>query len=148
MAKKSKLKSLQNKCINLAKEICRVRDNDECQLHKIYPQIGLKCAGYLQADHGVTRACKKYFHDPRNLTWVCGSANQAKHYKNKSADECIRQIVIDREGQEFWDEMNQWNMSKEPFLQYKQIGWLEDWRDKLEQELLDLKCGIELTRDI
>jgi len=108
----------------------------------------LKCAGYLQADHGVTTACKKYKTDPRNLTWVCGSANRAKHYKSKSADECIRQIVIDREGQEFWDEMVAYNMSKVAFIDWGNPVWLEDYRQRLEDALHDLKVGMDIKNDV
>jgi hypothetical protein len=63
---------------------------------------------------------------------VCGSANQAKHYKLKSADECIRAIVIKREGQAFWDEMVAFNMSKEPFKDWGKVWWLEEQVEKLE----------------
>lgn len=142
--KKSIIKRLQNKCLNLAKEICKLRDNNECQLHKHYPSIGLKCAGYLQADHGITRACKKYFTDPRNLTWVCGSSNLAKHRKKKSADECIRKIIVDREGQDFWDEINHWNMSKKSFKEWSNPVWLEEHKKKLEDELIDLEVKVAL----
>lgn len=112
-----------------------MRDKNQCQLHKYYPHIGLECAGYLQADHGITRACKKYFLDPRNLTWVCGSANRAKHFNNKSVDEGIRRIVINREGQMFWDEMVRFNMSKEAFMGWGQVWWLEAQIEKLQKQL-------------
>ncbi len=133
--KKPGNKKLQKQCLDLAKQICKTRDNNECQLHKHYPSIGIECSGYLQADHGVTRACKKYFVDPRNLTWVCGSANRAKYYKHKSVDECIRQIVVNREGQPFWDEMNQFNMSKSGFVEWRKVSWLEVQKSMLEQQL-------------
>jgi len=144
MNKQTIRKRLQNKCLSLAKEICKVRDGNQCQLHKWFPYIHLQCAGYLQADHGITRACKKYFHDPRNLTWVCGSSNRAKHYKLKSADECIRRIIIEREGQEFWDEMVAWNMSKAAFKDYSNVVWLEEQRQAMEEELADLKVGKDM----
>ena len=135
------------KAERLAKEICRVRDNNECQLHKYYPNIGLACSGYLQADHGITRACKKYYLDPRNLTWVCGSANRAKCFKEKSVDEAIRQIVINREGKEFWSEMVQHNMCRGAFAEWGQVWWLQEQIDKLEDELADLKVGQDIRED-
>ena len=138
--KKPTFKSLLKKAERLSKKICELRDG-ACQVHKKFPNIGIGCNGYLQADHGITRACKKYFLDTRNLTWVCGSANRAKHFKNKSVDEAIRQIVIEREGQEFWDEMVAWNMSKEPFKEWGKIWWIQEEIDKLTDQL----AGIELT---
>ena len=145
--KASIVKKLQKKCIDLAKEICKVRDNNECQVHKHYPSIGLWCAGPLQADHCVTRACKKYFHDPRNLTWVCGSANRAKHFKLKSTDECIRQIVIDREGEDFLKEMVKFNMSKTSFTDYGNPVWLDECKQKMEEQLADLKVGKDIKKE-
>jgi len=137
--KKTKNKVLQAECLKLAIEICKARDKGICQLHKYYKNIRLEHAGYMQADHGISRACKKYFVDPRNLTWVCGSANRAKHFKLCSVDEAIRQIVIDREGQEFWDEMVQWNQSEHVFKEWGQVWWLEEQKEKLEKELNLLK---------
>ncbi len=145
--KKPANKKLQKQCLKLAQEICKIRDNNTCQLHKLYPSIGIVCNGPLQADHGVSRACKKYFLDPRNLTWVCGSANRAKHYKLKSTDEAIRQIVIDREGYGFWDTMVKYNMSKTSFTDFNKVWWLEQIKYNLSQELIDLKVGRDMRNE-
>lgn len=123
--KKSYKQQLQDQCLALFKEICLLRDGRFCMVKKHFPAIAVQHAGHIQVDHCVTRANKTYFTDPRNGTVVCGGCNNNKHYKSKSVDRAIDDIVRAREGQTFFDQMIADDKRKADDNKWSNVLWLE-----------------------
>ena len=109
-----------------------MRDGHQCMVQKLFPTLNLTHAGPLQVDHCITRQNKHFFFDHRNGTVVCGSCNRAKHYKQKSVDRAIDNIVKDREGKHF-DYMVRIDQTKEPNHGWKKVWWLEEQLEKLKK---------------
>ena len=126
------VRKLEIECEKLWKEICFLRDGQQCMVQKLYPEIDIFHAGYLQIDHCITRKNKWFFYDYRNGTVVCGTCNRAKHYKQKSIDRAIDDIVRKREGCTWIDYMVEVDQSMKPWIGWTKIWWLEQQRAKLK----------------
>ena len=125
--KKSIKKQLENRCENLWKEVCRLRDG-ECQGPKI--EKNHQCGGCLQVDHCFSRAVKELFLDPRNGTLICQNLHVRKTNKVKGADKWVDEFVRKREGDEWWAYAKRACESKTPYIR----GIIE-----LEQNEINLK---------
>ena len=136
MSKLTKARKLEIQCERLWKETCFERDGDRCMVQKHHPTIDIAHAGPLQVDHCITRKNKHYFFDPRNGTVVCSSCNRAKHYKQKSVDRAIDDIVREREGEEAFGTMVINDQTKKPNHGWKKVWWLEEQLAMLEDSLL------------
>ena len=137
----SRARKLEIKCENLFKDICFLRDGYQCQVQKHYPTIDIHHAGPLQVDHCITRKNKWFFFDPRNGTVVCGSCNRAKHYKQKSIDRAIDNIVRQREGEDAFLRMVSVDQEMKPNPGWKKVWWLEEQLLALEKLLDEQKKG-------
>jgi len=135
MKKLTNMRKLEIKALALFKEICFLRDGTQCMVQKHYPTIDIKHAGYLQVDHCITRKNKWFFYEPRNGTVVCGSCNRAKHYKQKSVDRAIDDIVREREGEEWFGNMVSVDQSMKPNHGWKKVWWLKEVVQDLEKAL-------------
>jgi len=138
--KKSKVEVLKARAEDLWKEICHLRDGEGCQVKKNFPEINIIHNEIYQIDHCLTRANKWYFLDVRNGTKVCSSCNLAKKNDNKSVARAIDEIVIKREGKEFFDEMIKKDQSGSPNLNFSRAWWLEDKIKGLEAQKEWYKC--------
>lgn len=133
-----RVKKLENRCSALWKEICFLRDGRQCQVQKLYPTISIVHKGYLQVDHCITRKNKHFFFEPKNGTVVCGACNRAKHYKQKSIDRAIDEIVEKREGSEWFEYMVGVDRCMKPNVGWKKLWWLQEQVEELEKTLADL----------
>ena len=130
-----KVKKLEKLALELFKEICFERDGRRiCQVQKNYPTIGIHHAGPLQVDHCITRKNKHFFFEPRNGTVVCGACNRAKHYKQKSIDRAIDDIVREREGKKWFEHMVSVDQTMKPNNGWKKVWWLEQTVAELKQK--------------
>jgi len=134
ISKLTKARKLEIQCETLWKEICFLRDGRQCMVQKLYPTIDILHAGALQVDHCITRRNKYFFYDPKNGTVVCGSCNRAKHYKQKSVDRAINEIVQEREGK-YYDKMVEIDQTMQPNHGWKKVWWLEKQHRKLKRVL-------------
>ena len=139
MAKRNKIKTLENKCSKLWKEICFLRDGKMCQVEKHFPFIKITHSSILQVDHCVTRANKHLFYCPDNGTVVCSACNGAKHWDNKSVSRAIDEIVKRREGRARFEAMIKLDQTLGPCLGWKKIWWLEEQLAYLERCRDDLR---------
>jgi len=135
LSKLTRARKLEIECERLWKEICFERDGDRvCQVKKHFPTIGINHAGPLQVDHCITRKNKHFFFDSRNGTVVCGSCNRAKHYKQKSIDRAIDDIVRQREGEEWFLNAVKVDQTMQPNVGWKKVWWLEEQLKILQQK--------------
>ena len=137
ISKLTKARKLEIQCETLWKEICFLRDGRQCMVQKLYPTIDILHAGALQVDHCITRRNKYFFFDHHNGTVVCGSCNRAKHYKQKSVDRAINEIVQERD-EEYYDYMVGVDQTMAPNNGWKKVWWLEEQLEALKAELLRL----------
>lgn len=135
--KKSRAKQLHDQCSKLWKEICFKRDGHQCQVWKRFGnRVEIQHAGPLQVDHCITRSNKLLFYEPRNGTVVCGSCNRAKGFSNKSVHRAIDQIVMEREGLEYFNDMVDLDHKKSANPDFNKVWWLEEKVKELK-EILD-----------
>lgn len=148
-AKEKEYRKLYLKAERLWKEIAFFRDGKQCMVQKHFPEIDIKHAGYLQADHCFSRANKNLFFHPKNGTIVCATCNRAKHYKSKSVDRAIDTIVRVREGEEEFKEMVLTDQRKSICKGWGKIWWIEEVVEELEnyfENLRDQRVGEEITQ--
>lgn len=102
LKKKTKTpKQLKAKYEHPMRDLIIERDGHRCQIAGKYHI----CEGRLVADHRpVSRSHNRYFFDPGNLTCVCSSANFLAQ-NNAAVSTAICEVVIKREGQEYYDNM-------------------------------------------
>ena len=111
--KRDPIKTLKNRCEKLWKEVCRLRDDNECQARYFYgPHV---CDGIIQVDHAFSRTNSKLFFDIRNGTTLCRSFHCMKTNKNMGAEKAVDDFVKNREGSEWWDEATKIVRSKSPY---------------------------------
>lgn len=137
--KEKSARRLYLKAERLWKEYCFLRDGHECQVKKNRPDIAVPHAGPLQIDHFISRQNKHLFFETSNGTVVCGSCNRYKKFKFKSIDRVIDDIVMEREGEEKYNEMVAIDQTKAPNPHWKRIYWLEDVVKDIEGKLERLK---------
>jgi len=132
MSKAKEVKKLEKRAGELWKLVCLERDGQECMVKKHFPEIAIEHNGPLQVDHCITRKNKHLFFEPTNGTVVCASCNRAKHFKQKSIDRAIDDIVKQREGEDHFNFMVAVDQRMEPNLNWGKIEWLEMMIEKLE----------------
>ena len=131
MKKLKSIKSLKNKAERLWKDVCYRRDGKECVVRKNFPEIRIRHTQILQVDHYIGRSNKHLFLEPSNGTVVCNSCNQAKHYNRLGVREAIRQIVINREGQDIVNRMVALAQTQTANADFSKRWWLEGQIEKL-----------------
>lgn len=134
MKKLESIKSLKNRAGKLWKECAFKRDGKSCKVKERFPNLEIFHSNVIQVDHCITRANKHFFFDTRNSLVVCSACNMLKSMQAKSVHRLIDQIVIEREGQDIFDEFKALDMRKSPNVNFSKRWWLEDIIDKLELE--------------
>ena len=128
------VKALKNKAEILWKKVCHKKYGSFCHVKRYYPHIDIVHTETIQIDHCISRANKYFFFDIRNGLPVCDSCNQAKHYKLKSVDRAIEEMVRTRDIQWYKDAV--WlDQSGEANLNCSSIWWLEEKIKDLEEQL-------------
>ena len=149
MIKLLSIKRLQNTALNLWKDICFIRDGRQCQVQKYFPQLKIAHSEVLQVDHAFSRKDKNLFLEVSNGTVVCSSCNRLKHFQFKNIHRLIDQIVISREGQSKFNEMQRINESGQPNIGWSKRYWLEEKIRQLKNEELrqeeENKSPLEFT---
>lgn len=112
MKKRDPIKTLKNKCESLWKEVCRLRDGEECQARHFYPHA---CTPVLQVDHCFSRMNSKIFFDIRNGTTLCKGFHTMKSYRVNGAEKAVDEFVKNREGLTWWEEATKIVRSKTPY---------------------------------
>ena len=131
------VKALKTKAERLWKEVCHKLYGSYCHVKRHYPHIDIAHTDTIQIDHCISRANKYFFFDIRNGLPVCDSCNQAKHYKLKSVDRAIEEMVKNRDPK--WYEIAVWlDQSGEANLNFSKICWLEEQIKDLEEQLNDI----------
>ena len=131
---------LKKKAESLWKEIAYLRFGRVCWVRRNYPQIRIAHTDIIQIDHFISRSNKHLFLDPRNALPVCSSCNRAKHYRQKSVDKAIENMIREREGHEVVDQMIALDMTKTANRDFSKRWYLEEriselqaYKEKLEQ---------------
>ena len=137
--KQTPTKKLQDKCEDLWKEYCYLRDGRKCQVKEHFPKYPLSHSKTMQVDHCFTRTNKHLFVDTRNGTCVCSSCNFQKNWDKKSVGRLIDEIVIKREGQAVFDEMKAIDLKGSPNPDWKNHVWLEQKAIELTLKWAELK---------
>lgn len=122
-------KVLQNKCENLWKEVCWLRDGKRCMVEKLHPKIPLRHTKVMQVDHCFPRSCKQLFFYPPNGTPVCSGCN---HPWNRKARLLIQRIVKEREGVRDYKRMEEVYLRLSGYPNFSKVWWLEDTIKQLE----------------
>ena len=135
VSKAKYIKQLHARASELWKLVCHARDGRHiCMVKKFFPNIAIEHNGPLQVDHCITRGNHHLFYDTKNGTVVCSSCNRAKHFKQKSIDRAIDDIVKKREGK-YFDYMVKLDQSMTANVNWNKIWWLEEVIRGLEEEL-------------
>ena len=136
--KRNPVKTLQNKCERIWKDICYLKYGRFCHVKKFHPYIRLAHTTTIQIDHCITRANKHFFLDIWNGLPVCNSCNRAKSFKQKSVDIAIDEMVRKR-NPEWYENAIRIDQTMKPNLHFSKIWWLEEKKLELEKELNKLK---------
>lgn len=145
--RRSKVKTLQKKCEKLFREIVLERDGYECQVKKYFPFLRISHDNILQVDHCISRKNKWYFLDPRNGTCVCRTCNMAKSLDIKSVSRAIDEIVVRREGVEWFQQAVAEDQTLAPNINWSKVWWLEEQLERLQDELKRVK-RIKRVKDL
>lgn len=137
-------KKLKKKASQLWKDYCALRDGKKCMVEQYFPEHNRKHTQVYQADHCFSRAVKALFFHPSNSTMVCSACNMAKKYNVEQVKISIEKIVIDREGQERYDEMKQVAFVGGEFPHWDDISWLEVIVADLEHRISTLSEGVKV----
>ena len=113
--KKSITKKLQTKAGNLWKDYCKLRDR-VCQL----------CGGrkVLQVHHVFSRKNKGLFLDVDNGILLCRVCHCRVTWDD-AWKETLRRVVVLKKTQATYDRLYEQSLDKTPFLEWKNIAWLE-----------------------
>ena len=124
--KKSLVKKLQKKAENLWKLFCRNRDK-VCQL----------CGSQevLQVHHIFSRKSKGLFLDVDNGILLCRSCHCKVSFSDDGLKEKIRRLKIKKD-EATYDRLYEQSLEKKPFLEWKNIEYLE-MQIKILTELLE-----------
>lgn len=125
---------LYNKAYKLWKNKCFARDGRICQVQRYYPHLNIIHDEVLQVDHFVRRDIKHLHLDPRNGTVVCSVCNGSKKWDRKCVGKYIDLIVLNREGEQAFNEMMAIGNINAPHLEWKTIEYMENKVKELENE--------------
>jgi 5-methylcytosine-specific restriction endonuclease McrA len=110
------LKRLQNKAENLWKQVCKDRDK-VCQI------CGSK--EVLQVHHIFSRKNKGLFLDVENGILLCRNCHCKVSFGDDGLKEKIRRIKIKKDPATY-DRLYEQDLDKSPFLEWKNINYLEE----------------------
>jgi len=130
--KRNPIKTLQNKVHKLWWKYCYNRDGGICQVKKYYPFVKIAHSNIIQIDHCFERGCKALFVEVANGTTVCSTCNMLKGKGIGAVDRLIDDIVKRREGKDKFNEMLKIALSMKPFIEWRNISWLENKIKELE----------------
>ncbi len=131
--KKSNLRKLQDKALNLFKEVCYLRDGKQCMVKKYFPWIQIAHTEVFQVDHCISRQNKWLFIESKNGTVVCSTCNRAKGFKQKSIERAIDDIVKRREGEDWFKKMVEIDQKMSPNPGWQEFNWIEEQIKILEE---------------
>lgn len=141
MKKASLVKRLQNKALDLAKQVVDKRDGEGCQVQRHFPNIAINHSKVYQIDHCFSRTIKELFLDLANLTKICSTCNQVKGSGKIGASKkdaitiAVHEIVKKREGEDTYQRLLEIASRLADFKDWKNIEWLE-MQIKILQQLL------------
>lgn len=117
-------KQLQKKAGNLWKEYCKKRDKTcrMCGSSKV-----------LQVHHIFSRGKKRLFLDVENGITLCSACHLSVTFDD-SAKETLRRMI----DKDIWNRLYEQSLFRGPFLDWKNIGWLET-QIRILNELLEEK---------
>ncbi len=126
------VKALQNKAEALWKKAGKLLHGDECEVKKNYPELKITHTDVIQGEHCISRRNKYFFLDINNHSSACSACNQSKHYKSKSVDRAIEEIVKKRNPQWYKDAV--WiDQTREANPSWSQVWYLEEKIADLEE---------------
>ena len=134
-SKNKEVKQLMDRAEDLMKQVCFARDGKRCMVEKNRPDIEIIHGEVIQADHCISRGVKALYYNPRNLTACCNMCNWLKSIDSQGVRRAIDEIVIKREGQDWFDEAKKIAQSHVPFPHWKKVYWLQETVAALEMEL-------------
>ena len=130
-SKNKEVKQLMERAEGLMKQVCFARDGKRCMVEKHRPDIEIIHGEVIQADHCISRGVKALYYNPRNLTACCNICNWLKSIDSQGVRRAIDEIVIKREGQEWFDGAKKILQGKdkellqEIFADFKDCGTVE-----------------------
>lgn len=122
---------LQRKAELLWKEFCILRDGRRCMVEVYFPDRRIHTSVY-QVDHCFSRQNKSIFTDVCNGTVICSGCNMSKKY-DTWVKIAVEEIVKQREGEFTFERLREQALNQKPFLEWKNISWLEIHVKTLEE---------------